>query len=183
MKAVKNGRQDWVDHALDQLKIAVGDSGLVEFLGPDATLVPVPRSAPLSKPSALWPARVISNGLVSRGLGAAVLPCLSRVEPVRKSSTAEQGTRPDADAHLRTIALSPEILTTKRITLIDDVVTIGRTMIAAASHVRAAYPNADVRAFGLIHTSGLNTEIDRIDAPYVGWLRRAGRYIAHDSPR
>jgi hypothetical protein len=183
MRAVKAGRQASIDYALDRLKVALDDTGLAEFFGPDVTLVPVPRSAPLSSPTALWPGRVICRGLVSRDLGTAMLPCLSRLESVQRSSTAAKGERPDPEAHLRTIAIEPEILTTKRITLVDDVVTIGRTILAAASHVRAAYPDADIRAFGLIHTAGQGKEIAGIAVPYIGRLVRRGRSITHDPER
>jgi len=183
MRAVKAGRPTWIDYALDQLKASLEESGLAEFLGADVTLAPVPRSAPLSSPSALWPSRVICSGLLSRGLAAAVNPCLSRIETVQRSSAAGRGERPDADEHLRTIAIKPEILTTRRVTIVDDVVTIGRTILAAASHVSAAHPGVDVRAFGLIHTLGMGREITGIAEPYVGRLVRRGRFIAHDPER
>ena len=183
MRAVKAGRPNWIDYALDRLRLSLDESGLAEFLGSDVTLIPVPRSAPLSNANALWPGRVICQGLLSRGMGAAIVPCLSRIESVQRSSAAGKGGRPEAETHLQTIAITPEILTTKRITLVDDVVTIGRTILAAASHVRAAYPDADVRAFGLIHTSGMGKEITGVEAPYVGRLVRRWRFIAHDPER
>lgn len=183
MRSVKAGRPTSLDYALDRLKGSLAGSGLDEFLSPDSSLVPVPRSAPLSSANALWPARVICQGLVRRGMGAEILTCLSRTEPVGKSSTARKGERPDAEAHLRTIEMKPEILATKSITLVDDVVTVGRTILAAASHVAAAYPEAEIRAFGLIHTTGFGQEIARIAAPYVGRLVLRGRYIAHDPDR
>lgn len=65
----------------------------------------------------------------------------------------------------------------------DDVVTIGRTMLGAASHVRAAFPEAEIRAFALIHAFGLTPEIEKIEIPYVGSLRRSGRYIRHEPPQ
>ena len=61
--------------------------------------------------------------------------------------------------------------------------TIGRTLLAAASHLQAAYPHSAVRAFALIHTHGQSPEIERIDAPYVGMLKRSGKWIEHDPPQ
>lgn len=181
--AVKAGKPNWVNLALDRLSASLVEGGLEEFLGRKAVLVPVPRSAPLSEPNALWPARIIAAGLVERGLGKEVIPCLTRAEPVQKSSWAGAGERPDANHHLRTMQIVPEVFSHTQITLVDDIVTIGRTILAAASHVQAAYPDARVRAFGLIHTSGLGAEVDEIVKPYVGWLRRNGGWIEHDPPR
>jgi hypoxanthine phosphoribosyltransferase len=70
-----------------------------------------------------------------------------------------------------------------RITVVDDIVTIGRTLMAAGSHLRATFPEAELRAFALIHTYGLTPEIERIDAPYLDTLKRSGGWIAHEPPQ
>lgn len=181
--AIKAAKPDWIGLALDRLKESLEETGLGRILGPDVTLVPAPRSAPLSEPSALWPGRAICEALVERGLGKEVLECLQRTESVPKSAYAEKGGRPTAERHLETMRVERGLFAPKRLTVVDDIVTIGRTMLAVASHLRAAFPDADVRAFALIHTYGQAREIERIDAPYVGALKRNGGWIGHEPPQ
>ena len=181
--AVKAAKPDWIGVALDHLKADLEESGLGRFLGPEVTLVPAPRSAPLSEPGALWPARVICEGLVTRGLGKEVVPCLVRTEAVPKSAFAEAGGRPTAERHLESMGIEHGIFAPGSITVVDDIVTIGRTLMASASHLRESFPEAELRAFALIHTYGLTPEVDRIDVPYVGALRRTGGWIAHEPPQ
>ena len=76
-----------------------------------------------------------------------------------------------------------DLIQPARITLVDDIVTIGQTLVAAGSHVHAACPGAELRAFALIHTYGMVPDVERIDAPYMGVLRRNGNFISHDPPR
>jgi hypothetical protein len=181
--AVKAGKPDWIGLALDHLREALEPSGLRRFLGPDVILVPVPRSAPLSEPEALWPGRLICEGLIERGLGKEVLPCVERTEAVPKSAFAERGGRPTTERHLETMRIERALFAPRRITLVDDIVTIGRTILAAGSHVRAANPDAELRAFALIHTYGLTGDVEKIEMPYVGALKRTGGWIGHDPPQ
>ncbi|HEX4266428.1 MAG TPA: hypothetical protein VHY36_00975 [Steroidobacteraceae bacterium] len=39
-----------------------------------------------------------------------------------------------------------------RLTLVDDVITRGRTLLAAAARIHAAFPGAEVSAFALLRT-------------------------------
>ncbi len=58
-----------------------------------------------------------------------------------------------------------------RVTLVDDVVTKGRTLLAAASRVREVLPRAEVSAFALVRTMNLVLDIERIVEPCVGRIR------------
>jgi adenine/guanine phosphoribosyltransferase-like PRPP-binding protein len=58
-----------------------------------------------------------------------------------------------------------------QITLIDDVVTKGRTLLAAASRVHEACPDSQIRAFALLRTLSYAPRIERILDPCVGEIR------------
>jgi hypothetical protein len=146
-----------------------------EFLGSDVVLVPVPRSAPLTTQDALWPARVLSEALVRGGMGERVLPCLVRAEAVSKSAFAGSGERPGPRRHYETMRVARELLDSPaRITIVDDVVTKGATLIAAASRVQEAFPRSVVRAFALVRTMGLVAEIANIGEPCRGLITYDG---------
>jgi hypoxanthine phosphoribosyltransferase len=67
------------------------------------------------------------------------------------------------------------------IVLIDDVVSKGRTLLAAAMRVQEALPNAQVRAFAMVRTMGLVPDVSRLVDPCRGQIRwKAGD--AHRSP-
>jgi hypothetical protein len=62
----------------------------------------------------------------------------------------------------------------ERITVVDDFVTKGNTLLAGASRVAEAFPRATVKAFALIRTLGLQPEIVAIVEPCVGGIRLSG---------
>jgi hypothetical protein len=143
-----------------------------EFLGPDVTLVPVPKSAPLpSKGSGpvLWVPRRISEALAAAGLGAAVVPCVERVTAVPKSAASTRGERPSIDRHIESMQARLD-LPRGPITLVDDVVTKGATLFAAARVITNAFPGVEVRAFALIRTRGLVPDVERVIDPAVGTI-------------
>ena len=62
--------------------------------------------------------------------------------------------------------------------LIDDVVTRGRTLLAAALRLREALPRADVRGFALLRTMGYSPIFDQLLMPCTGkieWARDDAR--------
>jgi adenine/guanine phosphoribosyltransferase-like PRPP-binding protein len=61
-----------------------------------------------------------------------------------------------------------------RIVLIDDVITKGRTLLAAAARLQAELPHADIRAFALIRTLGFVQHMERVLEPCHGVVRWAG---------
>jgi hypoxanthine phosphoribosyltransferase len=115
-----------------------------------------------------------------RGLGGAVFPCLERIAAVAKSAYARPGERPSPRDHLRSMALEPSVVTHSRITVVDDFVTKGASLLAAASLVKAAFPEAEVMAFALIRTMGLVPEVEQIIAPCVGKIRLRGNEAFRD---
>jgi hypothetical protein len=55
-----------------------------------------------------------------------------------------------------------------KITLVDDVLTRGRTSYAAARRVHEAFPEAEIRLFAIIRTQGLIPDINALVDPSVG---------------
>jgi pyrimidine operon attenuation protein/uracil phosphoribosyltransferase len=151
------------------------------FFDAAALLIPVPGCAPRSA-RGIWVAEHLARALFVAGLGAGVWAGLRRDTAVCKSATAVGGKRPTVAAHYASFGLlaAPEQVPVS-ILLVDDVVTKGRTLLAAATRVREAFPETPIRAFTLLRTLGMVAEIERLMDPCVGTIRwRAGD--AHRSP-
>lgn len=143
-------------------------SVLAPFLNPDATLVPIPRSAPQGK-DGIWPAEVIASLLVEADYGKEVVRCLERVSPVKKSSSQYSAqTRPSVKEHYDSLLVKGSIDQPRQITLIDDVLTLGRTAFACAKRIHEAFPESNVSVFALVRTQGLIKDIEKIVDPSTG---------------
>jgi orotate phosphoribosyltransferase len=70
--------------------------------------------------------------------------------------------------------MEPSALRLQNVVLIDDVITKGRTFLAAAARVREAIPGAQVRAFALLRTMGLADGVQSLLAPCRGEIRWIG---------
>jgi hypothetical protein len=140
------------------------------FFADKTILVPVPASAP-SIAGAITVAERLAGALLQQGLGAAVWPGLIRISQVRKSATAQAGTRPSVEDHYNSFAVAELPLPPDRILLVDDVVTKGRTLLAAAARLQQAFPQAQIRAFALLRTMSLISEIECLVQPCVGEIR------------
>lgn len=139
--SIKFDRPPGISKTIGALRQAFDKTTLAEVLGPEVTLVPAPKSAPLVK-GALWPAARICQELIRQGLGKEILPCVRRVTAVPKSAFAAPGLRPTPQQHLDSMAAGPVLSEPSRVTVIDDIVTKGATLLAVASHVRQCFPNA-----------------------------------------
>jgi predicted amidophosphoribosyltransferase len=120
---------------------------------------------------ALWPAKRIADELVRRGLGGEVLPILRRTKPVGKSSRAAPGERTEVGKHLETLALDNLLSNPPAITIVDDVVTKGRMLLASAALLAERFPKAEIRAFALVRTLGLQPDVERILEPCLSRIR------------
>jgi hypothetical protein len=143
---------------------------LAGFFDASDVLVPVPGSAPYTAGS-LWAAEHLSVALVNAGLGGRAWTGLHRVSPVQKSATAPPGNRPTVPLHYESFVVERPAISPERIVLIDDVITKGRTLLAAASRVQEAFPCAQVRAFALVRTLGLIFGINQLLDPCKGEIR------------
>ena len=137
----------------------LGEERREQFLGSDATLVPMPGHAPLKDEASRWPARELCVEFVNAGLGVSWVPLLSRGVRVPKAAFSSPSERPTAAAHLASLRCENTMGVGPRITVVDDVITRGATMLAAIALLQQTYPNAEVCGFALIRTmSGVALE-------------------------
>jgi hypothetical protein len=137
-------------------------------------LVPVPGSEPADI-SRSWAAAHLAMALKEFGLGCATWTALRRGFSVRKSSHAPAGSRPTAHEHYQSFVVSTESRDRpEKIILVDDVITKGRTLFAAAARLRVILPHAEIRAFALIRTMGRVQRLGRLIAPCEGVVYWAG---------
>jgi adenine/guanine phosphoribosyltransferase-like PRPP-binding protein len=76
--------------------------------------------------------------------------------------------------HFDSFVATPAITPVQRIVLVDDVITKGRTLLAAAARLRNVLPDADIRAFALIRTQGYAHHMEHLQEPCQGVIRWAG---------
>lgn len=84
------------------------------------------------------------------------------------------GDRPSVREHYESFAVASAPIALHRIVLIDDVITRGRTLLAAAARMQAAFAHADIRAFALIRTLGVGQAVTQLIEPCHGVVRWAG---------
>ena len=151
------------------------DRGLAELFSRGAMLVPVPGSARTD--DARWAALQLAIALRQVGLASRVWLGLCRRYAVTKSATAVTAARPSVQQHYDSLAAILPTLAVRplhRLVLVDDVITKGRTLLAAAARLHSVLPCAEVRAFALIRTEGFAHRIERIEEPCHGVIRWTG---------
>jgi hypothetical protein len=148
------------------------------YLNGSVTLVPAPRSSPQKDPRALWPALRISQSLKDEGCGGQILPCLKRIKPVTKSATAGSGQRPDPDMHYQSFEVDTQagLRPPASITVVDDVITRGSTLLAMFQRLAEAFPHAQIRCFAVVRTMS-GVEVDQIMSPVEGIVSFSGTHL------
>jgi hypothetical protein len=154
----------------------VASESVASFLGHNAVLVPVPKSA-LWEEGSLWVPDQLANSMVQVGLGGRAARLLVRKEAIPKAATSISSARPDALKHYRTLAVQKDLLSVPEIVLVDDVVTTGAALLGSANRVLESYPDAHVRGFAAIRTMSDSSQFEKITHPVVGTiaLRSNGR--------
>jgi len=154
-------------------QISMRDPQLADLFARGAVLVPVPGSSATA--AAPWAALQLAAALSQVGLALPVWVGLRRQFAVRKSARAPSALRPSVAQHYESFSVvrgtSAPI---RRLVLVDDVVTKGRTLLAAAARLRAEVPCTDIRAFALLRTQGFVQRLDHLIAPCHGVIRWSG---------
>jgi predicted amidophosphoribosyltransferase len=151
-------------------QVGSGASALRGFFGNSDILVPIPGCAPETQ-GRPWVAAQLANALVRQGLGCAMWPGLRRIHAVRKSACALIGSRPTIQRHYESFSLGSPLWKPDSLVLIDDIVTKGRTLMAAAVLLKEQFPDAHVRAFALVRTMGQVDGVDALLRPCRGGIR------------
>ena len=121
-----------------------------------------------------WPARSICAALRGAGLAAEVMPYLKRERAVASACRSAPSEHPTASAQFATLAMLDKLTVHDRITVLDDVLTTGATLLAAASRVQLAYPHAEVRAFAALRISESSSSTADFHSPTRGQVRLVG---------
>jgi predicted amidophosphoribosyltransferase len=177
---VKNGSAKWLKSYVASIHQEV--TLRRQFCGifnENTLLVPIPTS-PASMQTSFWVARRLALALHEVGLAEDVWTGLRRVSSVERSSLAWMWERPTVQQHYRSFAVIPSPRPPSDIVLVDDVITKGRTLVAAAMRVHEAFPKADIRAFALVRTMGLILDVERLFDPCEGVIRWNGRDAYRD---
>ncbi|HVN45281.1 MAG TPA: phosphoribosyltransferase [Steroidobacteraceae bacterium] len=153
-------------------RCSLQDRELASLFESGAALVPVPGSARTG--DAAWAALALAMALSRVGFGLPVWSGLWRRHAVIKSATALPAARPTVQQHYDSFAVASVELPLRRIVLIDDVITRGRTLLAAAARLRSTVPCADIRAFALIRTRGFAAQLPSITDTCHGVVRWSG---------
>jgi hypothetical protein len=124
----------------------------------------------------------LATALVREGLAGRTWSGLHRIRPVRKSATANAGRRPTVLSHYDSFAIDDSVEALERIILIDDVVSKGRTLLAAATRVQEAVPHAHILAFAMVRTMGLVPDVTHLVDP-CGVISRGRRAMRTETRR
>ena len=172
---VKNGSTKWLRSYVASVHQEVERKRhFCGFFNEHTLLVPIPNS-PSSARTSFWVARRLALTLQKAGLAEDVWAGLRRVSSVERSSSAWMWERPTVQQHYRSFAVIPSPRPPTEIVLVDDVITKGRTLVAAAMRLHEAFPQADIRAFALVRTMGLIRDVERLFDPCEGVIRWNGR--------
>ncbi|HEY2037942.1 MAG TPA: phosphoribosyltransferase [Steroidobacteraceae bacterium] len=183
---LKAANPAWLPRLVAQVWVeTVGHGRFAATLDGRAVLIPVPGSAPTH--GTVWVGERLAWCLKELGLAAEVWPVLRRRHAVRKSAFAAAGSRPTVLEHYASLAVEPAWGdgaisgrcrfvagsggTGLRLILVDDVVTRGRTLLAAAGRLREVFPGAQIRAFALVRTLGRHEMLCRVLDPCEGEVR------------
>ena len=125
------------------------------LFGSDATLVPVPRSAPRRTEDTLWPGLSLASALHGVRSGRDVQQLLVRTQAVPKAHGSAGGERPTISTLSRSLRWRGD--------LGSDVVTRGTTFISARDVIQSVQPGLEVLGFAAIRTMSFDVVETPVD--------------------
>ncbi len=162
-----------------RLKMQLDQLPFKEFFGAQIALVPVPRSSLMQRNSLWVPDRMV-NAMHKQGLGEA-MPALERIMPVQKSSSSPANERPLPKDHFDPTRVQTNLTAPEQITLVDDVITRGHTMLGAAWRLHEAFPDSRIMSFAAMRTVSQEDEFWDLMEPVKGKI--SYRYDREDALR
>ena len=129
----------------------INDKSFLNVFDPSTVLIPVPRSNPLLQ-GGLWVPKRIAEEMVAKGIGCKVMLSLKRVKTINRSSQSTPSQRPLPSEQYDSLAVEKSLTMSNKVVLIDDVITRGATLIAAANKLIDAYPEIKILSFAAIRT-------------------------------
>jgi predicted amidophosphoribosyltransferase len=154
----------WVARTVQQNK---NNLEFGSFFHSEVILVPVPKSS-LMQRGTLWVPERLATALVHFGLGKRVASMLERVKPVRKAAWSSPEERLLPAEHYDSLNVQKSISEPKGILLVDDIVTRGATLLAAATRLAEVYPRCTIRAFAAMRTISDPLDFSREYQPVRG---------------
>jgi hypothetical protein len=172
---VKSGGTQWLESyaATINQEVTHGTTAFQEFFSKTTVLVPIPEYR-ASRGISMWCARRLAVAMKETGLAEEVWTGLRRISSVERSSSAWMWERPTVQQHYLSFEVTAPSRAVTNILLVDDVITKGRTLAAAAMRMQEAFPKADVRAFALIRTMGFVLNVPRLFEPCQGVIHWNG---------
>lgn len=155
-----------------RMRARLTETPFASWFGSATILVPIPRSAP-AREHGLWIPHRVSQAFVVEGLANSVLTCLLRTRAVPKSSWTPAALRPKFGEHFESLSCTAEMQFEQDLLLVDNIVTRGATLLAAAERLRTAIPSARIRAFSVMRTVSEPEDFVSLFAPTLGVIRLA----------
>ena len=143
----------------------------VSLFQPDTVLVPVPSSS-LMQPGTLWVPDRIATALVKTGVGREVVRYLNRSRPLRKAAFSDPSERPTPEEQYETLAVQRRVSESppSQITLVDDIVTRGATLMGAANRLAEVFPGTRISGFAAMRTIS-PSDFTTVYDPQAGTIR------------
>jgi phosphoribosylpyrophosphate synthetase len=151
----------------DGVKKRLGALPFTHYFGPHVVFVPVPSSSKL-QPNSLWVPHRLSKALVVAGLGSSVEVLVEREHALSKSATSAPSDRPTAQRHFDSMKATDTGFVDAQFVLVDDVITRGATMLAAASRLADAFPNATIGCLAVMRAISGAAEFKGVVEPVIG---------------
>jgi hypothetical protein len=153
---VKAGRIDFLGRFYNEMMTETDKEILSQFISKEATLIPLPKSAPLIE-GAQWPPKEICKFLISKGYGNTISTLLQRTKVVPKAAFQENAEeRPSVQKHYETIEVVKGHvypIGVSEIILVDDVVTQGRMGYGCYLRLSEIFPDIPIKLFCLVRTN------------------------------